>query len=262
VLTRLKIVAASPWVPHQYEYNDDVPSRVYEDFASAAGCSSATDTLQCLRDTDTEVLQNASFKVSEAGPWGTFAFLPVTDGEFIKDRPSSQLFSGALAGKRILSGNLANEGVPLSPYTKTLGEFRSYIDTAFPVFSEEDKAGLESQYSFEGDDLDTDPTLPLFSTSGTTALTALNQSTFGMGQQQRTFNVYAEYAFDCPSYWLAAAFPTAWKYQFSAPPSYHGFDLQALWSGTKVPGKSFKHTCCCHSTQQVGCRRGRMLRKI
>ena len=38
-----------------------------------------------------------------------------------------------------------------------------------------------------------------------------------------------------------AAFPEAWKYQFSAPPAYHGFDLQALWSDTPVPGASFKH---------------------
>jgi carboxylesterase type B len=214
---------------------------VYEGFASAANCANATDTLQCLRDADTEVLQNASFKVSEAGPWGTFAFLPVTDEDFIQDLPTAQLSSGALAGKRILSGNLANEGVPLSPYTRTLDEFRSYIDMTFPDFSDEDKADLESQYSYEGDDDDTDPTLPLFSTCGTTTPTALNQSALGTGQQQRTFNVFAEYAFDCPSYWIADAFPTAWKYQISAPPSYHGFDLQALWSKTKMPGKSFKH---------------------
>lgn len=189
------------------------------------------------------VLQNASFKVSEAGPWGTFAFLPVTDGTFIQDLPSSQLFSGsALNGKRMLSGNLANEGVPLSPYTRTLDGFRAYINTTFPHFSDDEKAVLEAQYAYEGDDQPTDPSRPLFATSGTSNPTAVNQSTFGTGQQQRTFNVFAEYAFDCPGYWLAAAFPKAWKYQFSAPPSYHGFDLQALWSGTKMPGKSFKHT--------------------
>jgi hypothetical protein len=189
------------------------------------------------------VLQNASFKVSEASPWGGFAFLPVTDGNFITDRPSSQLFAGpsALKGKRILSGHLANEGVPLSPYTRTLHGFRNYIDVTFPNFSDEDKAALEAQYSYDGDDQPIDSSLPLFATSGTGNPTAVNQSVFGTGQQQRTFNVFAEYAFDCPSYWLASAFPKAWKYQFSAPPSYHGFDLQALWSGTKIPGKSFKH---------------------
>jgi len=136
---------------------------------------------------------------------------------------------------------MANEGVPVSPYTRTLDAFRDYIDTTFPDFSDEDKAALEAQYSYDGDDQPTDLSLPFFATSGTTAPTAINQSTFGTGQQQRTFNLFAEYAFSCPSYWLASAFPTAWKYQFSAPPSYHGFDLQALWSGTTMPGQSFKH---------------------
>lgn len=64
--------------------------------------------MKCLREAPTEVLQNASFKVSEAGPWGTFAFVPVTDGEFIQERPTVQLVSGSLNGKRVLSGNLAN----------------------------------------------------------------------------------------------------------------------------------------------------------
>jgi hypothetical protein len=118
---------------------------------------------------------------------------------------------------------MANEGVPISPYTRTLDEFRDYIDVTFPNFSDEDKAALEAQYSYDGDDEPYNPSLPFFATSGTTTPTAIYQSTFGTGQQQRTFNLFAEYALTCPSYWLASAFPTAWKYQFSVPPSYHGF---------------------------------------
>lgn len=188
-------------------------------------------------------MQNASAKVSEASPFGGFAFVPVTDGTFVQQRPSQQLLSKAVKGKRILSGNLANEGVPLSPpTTKTLDAFRDYIDLTFPLFSSADKSSLESQYSYDGDDKDTDPLDPLFGTTGTSSPTAVNQSSFATGQQQRVFNVFAEYAFDCPSYWAASAFPQAWKYQFSAPPSYHGFDLNALWSkDTAIPGLAFKH---------------------
>jgi len=125
--------------------------------------------------------------------------------------------------------------------TVTLQDFRDYIDLTFPWFSDEDKAALEDNYSYDGDDQDTNHSAPRYMTDGTSGITAVNQSNFGTGQQQRVFNVFAEYAFDCPSYWLASAYPQAWKYQFSAPPSYHGFDLQALWSGTAVPGASFKH---------------------
>ncbi|KAF2268888.1 alpha/beta-hydrolase [Lojkania enalia] len=237
------IISASPWVPNQYNYNDAVPAKVYNDFASAAGCSTAHDRLACLRASDSEVLQNASFKVSEAGPFGTFAFLPVTDGTFVQQRPTQQLLAKAVKGKRILSGNNANEGIPLSPPTsKTLQAFRSYVSTTFPKFSALDKFTLEQIYSYDGDNQDTDPSDPLFETTGTGYPTAVNQSGFATGQQQRVFNVFAESTFDCPSYWLASAFPQAWKYQFSAPPSYHGFDLNAYWSkGQATPGDDFKH---------------------
>ncbi|CAI6329304.1 unnamed protein product [Periconia digitata] len=235
------IIAASPWVPYQHGYNDPVPTASYDAFVEAAGCHNAT-TLQCLRDTNTTVLQNASALVSEAGSFGSFAFLPVTDGEFIQQLPSEQLLAKDLIGKRILSGNMADEGIPLSPpYTKTLQDFRDYINITFPSFLPEDKLGVEAQYSYDGDDQPVDPSAPLFATDGTSSPTAVNQSPFGTGQQQRVFNVFAEYAFDCPSYWLTSAFPQAWKYQFSALPAYHGFDLQALWYERSAPGQSFKH---------------------
>ncbi|KAH9882826.1 hypothetical protein J1614_000192 [Plenodomus biglobosus] len=236
------VITASPWMPYQYNYNDEKPTQAYTDFARYAGCSNSPNQLECLRLADTVVLQNASARVSEAGPFGTFAFVPVTDGSFIQDRLSKQLISKAVQGKRVLSGNMANEGVPLSPpTTKTLQDFRHYLNTTFPKFSPSDKSAIEKQYSYAGDTEDVDPNAAKFATPGTSAPTAVNMSAFGSGQQQRVFNVFAEYAFACPSYWAAAAFPQAWKYQFSAPPSYHGYDLQALWSGTPTPGASFKH---------------------
>jgi carboxylesterase type B len=234
-----QVITLSPWIPNQYEYDDEIPVKAYDDFAEAAGCADAPDTLQCLRDADTMVLQNASAKVSEAGPFGTFAFLPVTDGTFVQKRPTEQILSKSLKGKRILSSNMANEGVPLSPpNSKTLEGFRKYIDITFPGFSDADKAVLEEQYSYKGDDQDTDPSDPLFATSGTSYPSAVNQSSHATGQQQRLFNVFAEYAFVCPSYWLASAYPQSWKYQFSVPPAYHGYDLNALWSKTQTtPGR-------------------------
>lgn len=78
---------------------------------------------------------------------------------------------------------------------------------------------------------------PLFSTLGDSGPTALNQSEFGIGEQQRANNLYAETTFVCPSYWLANAYAASsaganktksvWKYQFSVPPSEHGADLDA-----------------------------------
>ena len=98
------------------------------------------------------------------------------------------------------------------------------------------------------------PTIPghLFSTTGSSGPTALNQSEFGIGQQQRANNLYAETTFVCSSYWLASAYSSqktgrakeSWKYQYSVPPSEHGADLdayeainrEALGLGTLSPG--------------------------
>lgn len=81
---------------------------------------------------------------------------------------------------------------------------------------------------------------PLFSTLGSAGPTALNQSEFGIGQQQRANNLYAEATFVCPSYWLASAYSNtqkeggeikkAWKYQYSVPPLEHGADLDSYYA--------------------------------
>jgi hypothetical protein len=78
---------------------------------------------------------------------------------------------------------------------------------------------------------------PRFATTGDSGPTALNQSSFATGQQQRAMNVYAETTIVCPSYWLASAFPTSWKYQFSPPPAEHASDLNAYYdSNFRDPG--------------------------
>ena len=93
----------------QYRYDDEVPTGHYQAFARQAGClpgdeSASSQTFACLMKTDTNTLQNASGLVSASGTWGTFAFLPVIDGDFIRELPSKQLLEKRVSGKRIISG--------------------------------------------------------------------------------------------------------------------------------------------------------------
>ncbi|KAL9103826.1 MAG: hypothetical protein Q9187_008965, partial [Circinaria calcarea] len=85
-----------------------------------------------------------------------------------------------------------------------------------------------------------------YAKSGYTGATALNQSSFGTGQQQRanmstvgarksqrilssSQNLYAEITFVCPLYWSAEAFTDngreAYKYQYSVGGAQHGADI-------------------------------------
>jgi hypothetical protein len=112
--------------------------------------------------------------------------------------------------------NNANEGVPLSrPDATTEADFLDYVKTTFPSFKASDISALQKQYAYVGDHSPVDPADPVYDTLGDSGPTAVNQSGFATGQQQRLFNVFAESTFTCPSYWLAEAFPQAWKYQYS-----------------------------------------------
>jgi carboxylesterase type B len=111
-------IAASPYLPKQYAYDDWLPTQSYYAFADRAGCpigayGNASNTLfDCLVSKDSETLQNASAQVTETATYGTWAFLPVTDGVFIQDAPSSQLLEKRVNGRSLLVGNNA------STYTK------------------------------------------------------------------------------------------------------------------------------------------------
>ena len=82
-----------------------------------------------------------------------------------------------------------------------------------------------------------DASAPNFATTGDSIPTALNESTYGSGQQQRAENLYAETTFVCPAYWMAEAFPTSFKYQYSVPGALHGSDAVAVF-GPPTPNLS------------------------
>lgn len=103
-------LAASPYLPQQYNYDGPLPESTYAGFAIAAGCldenTPADDAtvFACLQAADSETLQKANQKVNSAGRYGSWSFIPVTDGEFLRDLPSVQLRSGSVNGARFLSG--------------------------------------------------------------------------------------------------------------------------------------------------------------
>ncbi|KAF9253684.1 hypothetical protein DTO006G1_8811 [Penicillium roqueforti] len=245
------VIAASPYTTDLHQYDGKVPTGHYQDFAARAGCYnggnvSEAAVFDCLVNADTDTLQYASANVSISGAWGTWAFLPVVDGDFIQELPSKQLYTKKVSGKRVLSGNNANEGVPLSPpFVNTTASFLSYVKSTFPLFSRSDYSRLLDIYGFRNSS--PQDTAPRYDTLGDHGQNALNQSEMATGLQQTVFDIYAESAFDCPSYWLADAFAgknttESWKYQYSVTPGYHGADLSAYFSvGATTPTPGLIH---------------------
>ncbi|KAL7941954.1 Alpha/Beta hydrolase protein [Trichoderma barbatum] len=249
------LILASTYVPSIYPFDHDIPTKHYNGFAEAAGCgrgsaalSKHSSVFNCLVAADTYALQNASGLVSTtSGYFGSFAWLPVIDGDMIQHRPSERLQCGKVSGKRLLIGTNANEGVPLTnPNITTKPAFDAFISSTLPLLTTSDILSLNRIY-------DTATAQPgnngtRFDTSGDVGPTANTVSGMATGIQQTAFNVAAESIFHCPSQWIAEAFssPTsgrrAWRYQYSLDPAYHGADLGAYFASNGFPDPSFRHS--------------------
>jgi carboxylesterase type B len=251
----------------QYNYNGWEPSQCYHAFAQAAGCfpgqaygNTSTKIIDCLRQADTAILQNASNYVSASGTWGTWAFLPVTDGTFVQQRPSAQLTSGKVNGIRVLSGNNALEGAAfVIPDITTEADFEDWLRLEYPLLSPSDIDQILTVY-YPPLNISTIPYATCGDCGGATAVDVSsewvsisppyyfipflpNHIVTQVGPQQRAVNLYSETTFDCPSYWLAQAFSSgtngtdrtkqAYKYQYSIPVAQHGADLNA--EGLRAP---------------------------
>ncbi|KAI0842387.1 alpha/beta-hydrolase [Hypoxylon sp. FL0890] len=229
------IIASSPYLPTQWEYDGNRPTEYYHRFVESVGC--LTDNVnangsvyECLVSADTVALQNASDYVSTSGLYGQWAFIPVTDGKFIRERPTSQLLGdGKLNGIRILSSNNLNEGVVFTPQGITTEEdLRGFLLNNYPKLTEENITNILALYSVPENTshilVNSDGENPPFSTTN---------SEWGFGWQQAANNLYAETTFVCPSYWLADGYAKkkdgkAWHHQFSVSPAEHGFDIYPL----------------------------------
>ncbi|KAK5135501.1 hypothetical protein LTR08_005136 [Meristemomyces frigidus] len=247
-------IAASPYLPMQYGYKDWIPSQSYYAFATAVGCAPSAAYLEnssqanatqpifeCLMGKDSATLINASVYVSQSGSYGTWGFLPVTDGRMIQDLPSRQLQRKQVNGVNMLVGNNANEGTIFTPQTiETEDDLVSYLRATFPLFSNNDIAKI--LYYYPSTNATVDPNALLFATAGDMGPTALNESSVGTGQQQRADNIYAETTFVCPSYWMAEAYSDnsmggqGYKYQFSIPAALHASDVAGYFD---YPGQQY-----------------------
>ncbi|KAK7745976.1 hypothetical protein SLS53_002696 [Cytospora paraplurivora] len=197
-------IVASPYLPTQWDFDGSEPTQAYHRLATEVGCADERgrrllnqSTFECLVSVDSFTLQNASAHVSSGRdvPYGHWAFLPVTDGAILQERPSVQLAAKQVNGLRLLSGTLAktfknnaNEGPGFVPQDiETASDFDRYTKGLFPLMSTGDLEQLDKAYLIP-------PTVPgpLYSTLGSSGPTALNQSEYAIGQQQRANNLYAE----------------------------------------------------------------------
>ncbi|KAI0688126.1 cephalosporin esterase [Cytidiella melzeri] len=203
-------ITSSTFLPSQYKFNDPISEQIYSDFVQLAGCSGVTDTFDCLVNTDEGTLQNANIAINLSGFYGTYAVVPVVDGEFIQDSPSKQITSGILNGERLLMVTNTFEGTLFVDANfsaeMTVAE---YVTQLFPDFNENEVNDAVAQYS-NVSSLDT--------------------------TIDKTIAIMGESIFICPTYLLLQSFKgPAFKAEFAIPPGVHGLDLEFYYVNGSAP---------------------------
>ncbi|KAK4501538.1 hypothetical protein PRZ48_007347 [Zasmidium cellare] len=233
-----KGIAASPYTPVLYHYNDPVPEQHYLRLAQEVGCYNGSTTVQrdadsailrCLRNADSAALQTANFNVGGGINYGSWAFVPaVVDGGFIQDLPSNQLVAGRVNGRMVLTSHNSNEGAEfVDPTIKTADDFNKWLLSEYPDLTQRDIDQINNVYYPYKDESD----VPFATCGNCGGPNAINVGTFATGHQQRAIEFYSEATFDCPSYWLAGSYSgwgkAGYKYIFSIPSGKHGLDQVA-----------------------------------
>ncbi|OIW22960.1 alpha/beta-hydrolase [Coniochaeta ligniaria NRRL 30616] len=109
---------------------------VYDTVVRAAGCSSSTDTLACLRSADYTTFLNAANSVPGILSYNSVAlsYLPRPDGTAITDSPDVLVLSGKYAAVPMIIGDQEDEGTLFSLFqsnTTTTSALIDYLNNIF-----------------------------------------------------------------------------------------------------------------------------------
>ncbi|KAF9020957.1 alpha/beta-hydrolase [Hymenopellis radicata] len=191
-------ITSSTFLPSQYFYNDTVPE--------VCTCSASDNTLACLRNVDTDVLETVNNDINLAG-FLRATFFPVVDGDLIKQRATVALKEGRTNGARLMSVTNSNEGAVVvnatTPDTVVVSE---YLRNLFPFLKNDSIDNAVDLYVGLG--------------------TPIEQVT----------TIVAESILVCPTYYLLAAFEgRAFKGEFAIPPGGHGDDVPYYFTSVGTP---------------------------
>jgi len=198
-------ITSSTFLPSQYMYNDRIPELLFSEYVAQTNCTSASDSMACLRAVPATVLETANNNINIGGFFGTFVTIPVVDGTFITQRATPALQERRVNGQALLSVTNTFEGT---------------------AFVNQNVAVTASQYSLE-----------LFPGFGTVQADTVGELYAGLGTDQFQVNaVQGESIFICPTYLLLNAFPgRSFKGEFAIPPGLHGNDVVYYFPGGGVP---------------------------
>ncbi|KKA30561.1 hypothetical protein TD95_004517 [Thielaviopsis punctulata] len=131
---------------------------VYNQVVDVAGCSSSSDTLQCLRDVDYETFLKASNSYSGVLSWTTLnlPYMPRPDGVVLTDSPDVLAKEGKYAAVPMIIGDQEDEGTLFGLFTggiNTNEEIASYLSQGlFQLMTPSELLPLVNMYGTDSSD--------------------------------------------------------------------------------------------------------------
>ncbi|KAF8869965.1 alpha beta-hydrolase [Infundibulicybe gibba] len=196
-------ISSSSYVPSQYYYDDVIPEKLYSQVVALTNCS-VPDSLSCLRAADAEILEAANVHIGNSTFFGTWAFVPVVDGTFIRQRPTEAFKQGKLNGlilayssEAVMAVTNAFEGISFvnSSIAATV-QIPDFVAQLFPLLDTRQIADAAAQYQDLGAPID------------------------------QAIAIVGESILICPTYLFLRAFGLkAFRGEYAVPPANHGDDI-------------------------------------
>ncbi|RLL95286.1 hypothetical protein CFD26_101514 [Aspergillus turcosus] len=109
---------------------------LYDLFVNGTGCSTSKDTLSCLRSVDIDTIQAANivypFPGASDDPLPLWSFLPVIDGDLIRDQLYTAFETGRFIKVPLMVGDDANEGTIFANNASTSREVAQLMKNNYP----------------------------------------------------------------------------------------------------------------------------------
>ncbi|KAF9445722.1 alpha/beta-hydrolase [Macrolepiota fuliginosa MF-IS2] len=198
---------SSTYLPPQYAFNDRIPEQRFSEVVQRTGCSSAIDTLACLRQVDVDVFAQINIDLGGTSLFKIPGFVPVVDGILITERPTQLLRQGKVNGQALLSVTNAFEGaIFVDMSTADTVQIPSYLANLFPEFRDAEIIAGTAQYANLGAPID------------------------------QAIAIMGESILICPAYFLFRAFGRrGFKAEFAVPPGDHGQDINFYFPSAGPP---------------------------
>jgi carboxylesterase type B len=212
-----RALSLSPFWPKTYRYNAPQAQAIYDQFVSNANCSGASNTLECLKAADLDILITAAYGITYSDEYGpnSYIWAPVIDGTFLPNTLTYAVENGAInapahwgmyntyEGENFIPSGLNTSDS--SPYNSSDAAFELWLGDFLPGLSQSDLGRLLTVYPPSG---------------SSEAIESYNTTYI------RAELIYRDLVLSCPGHWLAQAAEVGYQGQYSILPALHGSDVE------------------------------------